>query len=124
VAGVKERCEEVFREVENRETFTLHEIGFDKDHVHLDIDLGPTHTIADVAKKLKGTSGRKLLQEFPHMKQKYFWGSGLWSPVIYFDSVGNQNAEKMRAYVKNQGKRKKPMTTEKGQSRMTDFIPS
>jgi len=122
VAGVQRRCEEIFREVESREGFTLHEIGFDKNHVHLDMDLGPTYTVADVAKKLKGTSGRKLLQEFPYMKRKYFWGSGLWSPTVYFDSVGDQNSDEMGEYVRNQGKRKKSMIWDKQQKSITDFL--
>jgi len=86
------------------------------------MDLGPTYTVADVAKKLKGTSGRKLLQEFPYMKRKYFWGSGLWSPTVYFDSVGDQNSDELGEYVRNQGKRKKSMVWDKQQKSITDFL--
>ena len=121
MADVQQRCEEIFREVENKEGFILHEIGFDKNHVHLDIDLGPTYTVADVAKKLKGTSGRKLLKEFPHMKQKYFWESGLWSPAVYFDSVGEQNSDEIGAYVRNQGKKKQGSISNNGQTNLMDF---
>jgi putative transposase len=121
VAGAQQRCEEIFREVESREGFILHEIGFDKNHVHLDLDLGPTYTVADVAKKLKGTPGRKLLKEFSHMKRKYFWGSGLWSPAVYFDSVGDQNSDEIGAYVRNQGKKKRDTVVDKGQRSLMDF---
>lgn len=124
VPGVQKRCEEIFREVEGREGFILHEIGFDKNHVHLDIDLGPTITVAAAAKKLKGTSGRKLLKEFPRMKRKYFWGSGLWSPAVYFDSVGDQNSDEISAYVQNQGKKKQDTRLDKGQRNLTDFLSS
>jgi len=114
-------CEEIFRKVESREGFTFHEIGFDENHIHLDIDLGPTYTVADVAKKLKGTSGRKLLKEFLHMKKKYFWGSGLWSPTVYFDSVGDQNSDEIGAYVRDQGKKKQGTILDKGQKSLMDF---
>lgn len=124
VAGVQQRCEEIFREVEGGEGFTLHEIGFGENHVHVDMDLGPTYTVADVAKKLKGTSGRKLLKEFPCMKKKYFWGSGLWSPAVYFDSVGDQNSDEIGAYVRNQGKKKQDTTMDEKQKSLMDFIPS
>jgi len=43
-----------------------------------------------------------LLREFPEMKRKYFWGSGLWGGQVYFDSTG-QDADHMRSYVRNQG---------------------
>lgn len=92
--------------------------------MHLDMDLGPTYTVADAAKKLKGTSGRKLLNEFPHMKRKYFWGSGLWSPVVYFDSVGDQNSDEIGAYVRNQGKKKQGTTLDEKQRSLMDFLPS
>jgi len=36
------------------------------------------------------------------MKSKFFWGSGLWSPTVYFDSIG-QDPEQISAYVRNQG---------------------
>lgn len=54
---MQERCEQIFREVEGRHGFSLHEIGFDRNHVHLSVDVGVRYSVADVAKLLKGTSG-------------------------------------------------------------------
>jgi REP element-mobilizing transposase RayT len=56
-----------------------------------------------VAKALKGRSAKVLLREFTWLKKKYFWGSGVWSPVVYFDSVGERTSEQMRTYVREQG---------------------
>jgi len=70
---VEKRCEEIFRKVSEEHRWILREIGFDMDHVHITIDAG-TKGPEDVAKALKGTSGRKLLKEFPYLKKKYFWG--------------------------------------------------
>ena len=119
VSGVQERCEEIFREVADRYGFRLHEVGFDRNHVHLSLDLGVRYSVADVAKLLKGTSGYKLLCEFPEMKRRYFWGSGLWGPQVYFDSTG-RDAGDMRAYVQNQaGNRKK---TPKRQTTISRYL--
>lgn len=116
---MQERCEEIFREVEAGHGFRLHEIGFDKNHVHLSVDLGVSYSVAGMSKLLKGTSGYKLLREFPDMKRKYFWGSGLWGGQVYFDSTG-RDAGDMRAYVRNQaGNRKK---TPKGQTTITRYF--
>jgi REP element-mobilizing transposase RayT len=41
----------------------IQEIGFDKDHVHIIVDIG-LYSIVEVAKKLKGVSGYKLLRAF------------------------------------------------------------
>jgi putative transposase len=72
----------------------------------------------DMAKLLKGTSGHKLLKEFPQMKRKYFWGSGLWGSQVYFYSTG-RDADQMRAYVRNQGKNEEP---DKKQTNITQYL--
>jgi REP element-mobilizing transposase RayT len=36
---------------------------------------------------LKGYTGRKLLQAFPWLKVRYFWGSGLWNPAYDIRSI-------------------------------------
>ena len=119
VPGVQERCEEIFREVAENYNFEIHEIGFDKNHVHISLDLGVCYSVADVAKLLKGTSGYKLLKEFPRMKSKYFWGSGLWGSQVYFDSTG-RDADDMRAYVRNQAGSKKQLPNE--QATLTQYL--
>ncbi len=99
---IKDRCISIFHEVAGKHGIIIQSFGFDKDHVHLIVQLNPSMSVSEMAKLLKGTSGRLILQEFPYMKSKYFWGSGLWSPVVYFDSIG-QNPEDISAYVRSQG---------------------
>ncbi len=103
IADVKARCQEIFFEVAARHTITIIEIGFDGDHVHMDVLLTHTHRVCDVNKWFKDTSGRKLLTEFPELKKKYFWGSGLWGAQAYADSVGRDPTQ-IRNYVKQQGR--------------------
>ena len=98
---IQQRCKEIFYEVADAHGILITEIGFDKDHAHIVADIG-LKSIPEVAKLLKGTSAKFLLREFPLLKQQYFWGSGLWSPIVYFDSVG-RNLEDISSYVRNQG---------------------
>ena len=102
---IKNRCQEIFFDVAKKYGIVIKEIGFDQDHVHLVVQLNPSMSVSDMAKLLKGTSGRLLLEEFPYMKSKYFWGSGLWSPTVFFDSIGRdgQDPESISNYVRNQG---------------------
>jgi REP element-mobilizing transposase RayT len=99
---VQKRCEEIFREVCEKRRWALREIGLDQDHVHITIDAG-TKGPEDVAKALIGTAGKTLLKEFPYRKKTYFWGSGFWSPIIFFDSLGERAITDMDAYARNQG---------------------
>jgi len=73
----------------------------DDNHAHMVIDVA-LHPIPNIVKKLKGYSAKKLLQEYPWLKKKYFWASGLWNPAYFFDSLGS-DVEKVVRYVKKQG---------------------
>lgn len=100
---IKARCQEIFIEVSKRYGFHIEEIGFDEDHAHMVIDVGVKYSISEVSKKLKGTSGKKILKEFPGLKKAFFWKSGLWAGTIYFDSVGEKTIDDATHYVRKQG---------------------
>ena len=116
IAEVKQRCSEIFFEVAEQQRIVITEIGFDGDHVHMDIMMLHTQRLCDVNKMFKGTSGRKLLKEFPILKKKYFWGSGFWGGQAYCDSVG-RDPTIIRNYVKNQGVGRKEIS-------LRSFLPN
>jgi putative transposase len=116
---LQKRCKEIFHEVCKKHRWVLREIGYDQDHVHITIDAG-TDGPKDIAKALKGTSGRKILREFPQIKKTYFWGSGFWSPTIYFDSLGERTITDMDTYTRNQGQPRN-LKSKPGQLRLDDF---
>ena len=100
---VKNRCEEIFREVAAEMCIEIKEIGFDRDHTHMDVLYSHKLSICQINKAFKGKSGRIILHEFPLLKKQLFWGSGLWGRQKYGDSVG-RDPTIIRNYVKNQGK--------------------
>jgi putative transposase len=107
----KERCTELLLEAAAHTGIEITELGYDRNHVHLDVHWTRiTLSLDQVAKALKGTTGRKLLQEFPGIKRRFFWGSGLWSPVIYGDSMGREPAQ-LRDYIRDQGKKSRKHET-------------
>ena len=111
---VKNRCEEIFREVAGELRIEITEVGFDRNHAHMDIAYLQMLSICEIDKKFKGTFGRKLLKEFPEIKKKYFWGSGFWGRQKYADSVGRE-PKAIRDYVKNQGRGSPALS-------LTDFL--
>lgn len=117
---VEGRCREILHEVGDKYRIKINEIGFDGDHVHMDVDGGPNYAPKDLAKLFKGTSGRKLLKEFPYLKRRYFWGSGLWSPAYYFDSLGEKTKEEIDEYIRNQGKKTRKIVM--GQQTIEKYI--
>ena len=105
IADFKDRCTQIFQEVAEQIKVQIKEIGFDRNHVHMVVVARIQQSFAWIAKMLKGTSGFKLLKEFPQIKKTYFWGSGLWSPAVFVDSVG-KDPQIIQNYVRNQGKKK------------------
>ncbi len=119
-ADFKERCMQIFQEVAEQIKVQIIEIGFDRNHVHMDIGIRAHYSFSWIAKKFKGVSGFKLLREFPQIKKRFFWGSGLWSPALYVDSVG-RDPEVVCNYIRNQGK-KKELRTNGANKNVMDFL--
>lgn len=95
-------------------------MGFDKNHVHLYVEITHKYSVAEIVKVLKGRSGHEILKRYPKIKKKYFYGSGFWNPAYYFESVGDTTTGHMRNYVRKQGKIK--VSDDRVQTKMLDFI--
>jgi putative transposase len=75
-------------------------IGFDSNHVHGMIDIN-NYSRPEAAKLLRGYIARKLFKLFPWLKRRYFWGSGLWNPAYFMDSIG-KDMDFMKGYIMKQ----------------------
>ena len=72
-----------------------------RDHVHLFISYRPPQSVSRMVQWLKGISSRVLLQEFPHLKKK-FWGRHLWARGYLAVSSGTITDEMVREYIDEQ----------------------
>jgi len=73
-----------------------------KDHVHLFVSIPPQVTISRLLQRLKGKSGYKLMQEFPHLRKR-FWGGHLWARGYFCCSSGNVTDDVIVEYIETQG---------------------
>jgi len=108
---IKTFCSRLFEQILSEQGARIIEIGFGTDHVHLVIDLGISLSISRTMQLFKGRSARKLLQAFPWLRTRFFWGGHVWSPAYYFDSVGDVSFNTMTKYVKEQGVKPKEQFT-------------
>ena len=111
----REACQEMMIQIFESHSIEYDRIGFDSNHFHTIIDLG-LWKISELIKVMKGISGKKLLERFPEIKKKYFYGSGLWSGTKYVYSVGRDKASVER-YVAKQ----KYFSVLKGQRTLFEF---
>lgn len=102
---IETRLKELFQEIADEKEFVVHlaEVG-EQDHIHVFVSAHPKISISYIAKMLKGISGRKLLREFPEIKEK-LWKGELWNPSFYVETVGSTSEENIRRYIENQSKK-------------------
>lgn len=71
------------------------------DHVHVLVSYRPSQDVSTIVQWLKGISSRVLLQEFPHLRKK-FWGKHFWARGYLAVSTGNITDELIKAYIEEQ----------------------
>lgn len=83
----------------------LQEIEVMPDHVHLFVQADHMTAPFEIGKTLKSISAVEIFKRFPKLKQKRFWGSGLWSRGTYYATVGHISEDAIRRYIETQKER-------------------
>src|ERR1700742_1164976 len=71
-----------------------------KDHVHIHIEYPPSKSVSDLVKGLKGRTSRKLQEEYPELKRRY-WGRHFWAIGYGAWSTGNITEEMVQEYLEH-----------------------
>lgn len=77
------------------------------DHVHLFVSIPPHVSVSDFVKVAKGRSSRKIQQEFPELRKRY-WGRHFWCRGFYSTTSGNITDEIINEYINNHIDANKP----------------
>jgi putative transposase len=70
------------------------------DHIHIFASIPPHISVSEFVKVAKGRSSRKIQQEFPEMRKKY-WGRHFWGRGYFSSTSGNVTDEIINAYIDN-----------------------
>ena len=99
---ISERLYELLKEIGDEKGFTVVEakVG-EEDHVHCFVSAPPKLSVTDIARWLKGISGRHLLMEFPEISQK-LWKGHLWNGSYFCETIGSTSEENILAYIERQ----------------------
>lgn len=94
----------IFKEIAEEKGFLLQmvEVG-EQDHIHVFVSAHPKIAPSYIVKMLKGISGRKILLQFPEIKQK-LWKGVLWNSSYYIETVGSISEDVIKRYIANQKK--------------------
>ena len=73
-------------------------------HVHVYVSAPPHQSISKLVQYIKGKSSRKIQQEFPQLKKRY-WGNHLWATGYFVRTSGNVTDQMVKAYIeKHEGR--------------------
>ncbi len=81
----------------------IKEINYDKDHIHMLIEIPPTISVGSAIRIIKSNTSKGLKQKFPFLSEVYWGSDGIWSDGYFASTVGI-NEKAIRAYIENQGK--------------------
>lgn len=100
---VKTRCRTILIQICDAEDVRILKGVVSKDHVHMHVSYRPSQSISGLVKKLKGRSSRKVQQEFPELKKRY-WGRHFWAIGFGCWSTGNITDEMVNEYLEHHRK--------------------
>ena len=71
-----------------------------KDHVHIVVSTPPNMAPSEIMRRIKGRSARKLFEEFPALKKRY-WGRHFWARGYFCTTVGQLDEEMIQNYLEH-----------------------
>ena len=98
---VAERARELIRQTCQMREVQIVRGAVSVDHVHMLVAARPQLSPAKLVQYVKGRSSRRLQEEFPHLRRK-FWGRHLWARGHFCATVGAVNEQTVREYIESQ----------------------
>ena len=96
---IRERVEELFREIGDRHDIAIDTMEIAEDHVHLFVSFPPRLSISDVVGKMKAISAKIVFEEFSEAEREMHGGE-FWEDGYFARTVGDQVTTKViRRYI-------------------------
>ena len=104
---IQERCRDLIRQVCDALDVRIIKGVVSAEHVHLHLSYPPKHSVSEIMRRIKGRSARRLLQEYPSLKQRY-WGGHFWGIGYGAWSTGEITEEIVNEYLEHHRSRERP----------------
>jgi len=98
---VAERARDLLRQICQTRDVAIIRGAVSPDHIHMLVSAPPELAPAKLVQYLKGRSSRRLQDEFPDLRKRY-WGQHLWARGYFCASVGAVDEETIRKYIESQ----------------------
>jgi len=95
------RVRDLIRQIAAEHELEIISCKVSRDHVHIFLSYRPNEDVSQIMQWLKGISSRVLLQEFPHLRKR-FWGRHFWARGYLAVSSGTITDEMVKEYIEEQ----------------------
>ena len=85
---IRERIRAITRQVCKEMGVTIVSGVLSTNHVHMFVEIPPHIAVSYFMQRIKGRSSRKIQQEFPELKKRY-WGQRFWARGYFCTTSGN-----------------------------------
>ena len=100
VGPIRERLQQIIREVAAENKWSVIELALQPDHVHVFMRSNPRTLPTDIARLIKARSSHLLREEYPFLKRM----PSLWTRSTFYSTAGNVSSETIQQYIERQSK--------------------
>ncbi|HZS75733.1 MAG TPA: IS200/IS605 family transposase [Ktedonobacteraceae bacterium] len=100
VGPVRDRLEQITREVADENGWEIVELAIQPDHVHLFIQANPYTLPTNIPRLIKGRSSHDMREEFPHLKRM----PSLWTRSTFYSTAGFVSQDTIQKYIERQSR--------------------
>ena len=97
---IAERARDLIRQVCEVREVVIVRGAVSPDYIHMLLSAPPHLSPAKLVQYIKGRSSRKLQEEFPELRKRY-WGQHLWARGYFCATVGAVDEQMLKAYIEN-----------------------
>lgn len=98
INSIADDCKNMIYQIALENNFMIAQVEIMPDHVHLFISAHPKNAPTEINKKLKGITGKYLLQKYPELR-KEFTKHHLWNPSTYYGTAGDVSRDTIEKYI-------------------------
>ena len=103
VGDIATRARDLVREICKENQVEIIRGTVARDHIHIYTSIPPYLSVSKLVQYLKGKTSRKIQQEFPELKKRY-WGKHLWAIGYFVRTTGNVTDDMIQGYIEHHGK--------------------
>ena len=96
---IQGHLKQLIREKQDAYEYQICEVETQPEHVHLLIEIPPTHSVDKIVGKIKGYTSKVLREEYPSLKSRL---PSLWTRSKFVSSCGGVTLEIIKDYIEGQ----------------------